>query len=92
MRFTMRKILLALPACAILLAAAVLTSELGSAVNAQTPDVVAAESSESTRFDDEGDISATSWVETANKGGLDTRTPKLPPPKAKAAKNAKKKK
>lgn len=91
MRLTMRKILLALPACAILLAAAVLTSELGSALNAQTPDAVAAEPGESTRFESDDDISATSWVETANKAGLDTRTPKLPPPPAKAAKAKKKK-
>ena len=85
----MRKFLFALPACTILLAAAVLTSELGSSLRAQTPDAVAAESGDDSQYaTDDTDISATSWVETAGKASLDTRKPKLPPPK-KAAKKKK---
>lgn len=97
MRLTMRKFLFVLPACAILLAGAVLTSELGSSLSAQTP-VVTEDSDDYIYDSDDGDISATSWIETAGKKNLDTRKPNLPAPKAKGkaakaakAKNGKKK-
>jgi hypothetical protein len=79
-RYTMRKIRLILPACAVLLAAAVLTSELGAALTESTPDTTAAAAYDDQYVGDDGDISAANWIE-AGKKNPDTRKHRLPHPK-----------
>jgi hypothetical protein len=74
----MRKFAFFLPACAVLLAAAVLTSELGAALAESSPAATAAAYDEEYVGDD-GDITATSWIETGKKH-VDTRKGRLPPP------------
>lgn len=77
----MRKFTFILPACAVLLAAAVLTSELSASLTERTPAPVANANVASDEFyDDDSDINAATWVETGKKN-IDTRKPRLPPPK-----------
>jgi hypothetical protein len=76
----MRKFTIILPAFVILLAAAVLTSELGS-LSAQTPNPATTDAVEGTGYvADDSDISAATWVETGLKN-VDTRKTRIPPPK-----------
>ena len=74
-----------LSAKAILLAVAVLTSELGSSLSAQTPDPATEPVGGSAYAGDESDISAAGWVETGSKT-VDTRKARIPPPKTTAYK------
>jgi hypothetical protein len=87
----MRKFTVILPLFAILLAAAVLTSELG-ALSAQspTPATTTPDAVEGTGYvADDGDISAATWVETGVKN-QDTRKSRIPPPKTTVNKKKKK--
>lgn len=75
----MRKYSFVLPAAAIMLAAVVLTTELGTTFAARTPDKPAASPAKSDLYaDDAVDLTASNWVETGS-GLVDTRKPRLPP-------------
>jgi hypothetical protein len=77
----MRKYVFVLPACAILFAAAVLLTQLGSSLAAQGPDVVPESSATASNRADNDDISAADWTETAKI--VDTRKSRLPHPRTK---------
>ena len=85
----MRKITIFLPACAVLLAAAVLTSELGAALTEASPDSNTAAVYDDEYVGDDGDISAANWIE-AGKKNPDTRKARLPHTKTVVKKKPKK--